>query len=89
VHAALGINQEIRCNDNALTEARMLNRIIEFSVRNKYLVFALVAAACAWEAWFMTHLPLDATPDLSETQVIVLSRWDRSPEIMEDQVTYP
>ena len=37
----------------------------------------------------MMHLPLDATPDLSETQVIVLSRWDRSPDIIEDQVTYP
>ncbi len=37
----------------------------------------------------MLHLPLDATPDLSETQVIILSRWDRSPDIIEDQVTYP
>ena len=37
----------------------------------------------------MMHLPLDATPDLSETQVIILSRWDRSPDIIEDQVTYP
>jgi len=73
----------------ARTEARMLNRIIEFSVRNKYLVFALVAAACAWGTWSMTHLPLDAIPDLSETQVIILSRWDRSPDIIEDQVTYP
>src|SRR3979490_478775 len=67
----------------------MINRIIEFSVRNKYLVFALVAAACAWGTWSMLHLPLDAIPDLSETQVIILSRWDRSPDIIEDQVTYP
>jgi Cu(I)/Ag(I) efflux system membrane protein CusA/SilA len=67
----------------------MLNRIIEFSVRNKFLVFALVAAACAWGTWSMLHLPLDAIPDLSETQVIILSRWDRSPDIIEDQVTYP
>ena len=37
----------------------------------------------------MMNLPLDATPDLSETQVIILSRWDRSPDIIEDQVTYP
>jgi len=37
----------------------------------------------------MMHLPLDAIPDLSETQVIILSRWDRSPDIIEDQVTYP
>src|ERR1700688_3204281 len=67
----------------------MINRIIEFSVKNKYLVFALVAAACIWGTWSMTHLPLDAIPDLSETQVIILSRWDRSPDIIEDQVTYP
>src|SRR5215469_6060642 len=68
---------------------RMINRIIGFSVRNKFLIFALVAAACIWGTWSMMHLPLDATPDLSETQVIILSRWDRSPDIIEDQVTYP
>ena len=67
----------------------MINRIIGFSVRNKFLIFALVAAACIWGTWSMMHLPLDATPDLSETQVIILSRWDRSPDIIEDQVTYP
>ena len=67
----------------------MINRIISLSVRNKFLVFALVAAGCIWGAWAMMHLPLDATPDLSETQVIILSRWDRSPDIIEDQVTYP
>ena len=37
----------------------------------------------------MRNMPLDAIPDLSDTQVIVYSRWDRSPDIMEDQVTYP
>lgn len=67
----------------------MMNRIIAFCVRNKLLVFTLVGAACFWGAWSITHLPLDATPDPSETQVIVLSKWDRSPDIIEDQVTYP
>jgi Cu(I)/Ag(I) efflux system membrane protein CusA/SilA len=67
----------------------MINRIIGLSVANKFLVFACVAAACVWGTWAMMHLPLDATPDLSETQVIILSRWDRSPDIIEDQVTYP
>jgi Cu(I)/Ag(I) efflux system membrane protein CusA/SilA len=52
-------------------------------------VFALVGMACVGGAWSMMHLPLDATPDLSETQVIILSRWNRSPDIIEDQVTYP
>ena len=65
----------------------MINRLIGFSVRNRFLIFALAAAACIWGFWSMTHLPLDAMPDPSETQVIILSRWDRSPEIIEDQVT--
>jgi copper/silver efflux system protein len=67
----------------------VINRIIGYSVRNKFLVFALVGACCFWGAWSMTYLPVDATPELSETQVIILSRWDRSPDIIEDQVTYP
>ncbi len=67
----------------------MINRIIEFSGRNKFLVFLLVAAAAAAGWWSMRNMPLDAIPDLSDTQVIVYSRWDRSPDIMEDQVTYP
>ena len=67
----------------------MINHIVSWSVRNKFLVFALVGVACVWGAWAMTHLPVDAMPDLSETQVIILSHWDRSPDIVEDQVTYP
>jgi len=67
----------------------MINRIIGLCVRNKFLVFTLVGAACVWGAWEMMHQPIDAMPDLSETQVIILSRWDRSPDIIEDQVTYP
>jgi copper/silver efflux system protein len=67
----------------------MVNRIIEFSVRNKFLIFAVVAAACCWGWWSMTHVALDAIPDLGDTQVIVYSRWDRSPDLVEDQVTYP
>lgn len=67
----------------------MIKRIIGFSVENKFLVFAVVAAACIWGAWSILHLPLDAIPDLGEPQVIILSRWDRSPDIIEDQVTFP
>jgi Cu(I)/Ag(I) efflux system membrane protein CusA/SilA len=67
----------------------MLNRIIDFSVNNKLIVFAVVAMACAAGWWSMMHVPLDATPDLSDTQVIVYSRWDRSPDLIENQVTYP
>lgn len=67
----------------------MINRVIDLSARNKVVVLAIVLAGCLWGIWSMTHLPLDATPDLSETQVIIVSRWDRSPDIIEDQVTYP
>ena len=67
----------------------MINTIIEFSARNRFLVFLFVAAAAVAGWWAIQSIPLDAIPDLSDTQVIVYSRWDRSPDIMEDQVTYP
>jgi len=67
----------------------MINAIIEFSARNKIVVFILIGAAVMAGLWSMKNVPLDALPDLSDTQVIVYSRWDRSPDIMEDQVTYP
>src|SRR6202790_1507141 len=67
----------------------MVERIIEFSAKNKYLVMIVVVAAMAAATWCVKNLRLDAIPDLSDTQVIVFSRWDRSPDIIEDQVTYP
>jgi Cu(I)/Ag(I) efflux system membrane protein CusA/SilA len=67
----------------------MIDRLIAFSARNKIVVFLLVAAACAWGIYAMLHMPADALPDLGDTQVIVFSRWDRSPDIVEDQVTNP
>ncbi|MCC6861904.1 MAG: efflux RND transporter permease subunit [Bryobacterales bacterium] len=67
----------------------MIDRIIEFSARNKFLVLVLIGMAVAAGIWSMRNVALDAIPDLSDTQVIVYSRWDRSPDIIEDQVTYP
>src|SRR6201984_3517795 len=67
----------------------MIDRIIEFSAHNRFLVILLVAAAAVGGWWSLYHVPLDAIPDLSDTQVIIYSRWDRSPDIVEDQVTYP
>ncbi len=67
----------------------MINRIIDFSAQNKLIIFLIVAVAAIGGWWSMKHLPLDAIPDLSETQVIIYSRWDRSPDLIEDQVTYP
>ncbi len=67
----------------------MIRRVIRFSAENRYLVILGVAAILALSFWTMRNIPLDALPDLSDTQVIVYSRWDRSPDIVEDQVTYP
>jgi copper/silver efflux system protein len=67
----------------------MINAIIEFSARNRFLVLLMVAAGVLMGLWSMKNVPLDAIPDLSDTQVIIYSRWDRSPDIIEDQVTYP
>src|SRR2546427_11534522 len=67
----------------------MIDRVIEFSARNRMIVFLFVAAAVTGGWYALQTIPLDAIPDLSDTQVIVYSRWDRSPDIMEDQVTYP
>src|SRR5437867_9283 len=67
----------------------MINAVIEFSAKNRFLVFLLVAVAAVAGVWSMKTVSLDAIPDLSDTQVIVYSRWDRSPDIVEDQVTYP
>lgn len=67
----------------------MINRIIDFSVNNRAIVFFLTAAAVLAGWWAMHTVSLDAIPDLGDTQVIIYSRWDRSPDVMEDQVTYP
>lgn len=67
----------------------MIEKIIEWSARNKFTVILLTAFLIAASVYAMKNVPLDAIPDLSDTQVIVYSRWDRSPDIMEDQVTYP
>jgi Cu(I)/Ag(I) efflux system membrane protein CusA/SilA len=67
----------------------MINRVIEYCANNRFTVFVCVAAAVLAGLWSMQNLPLDAIPDLSDTQVIVYSRWDRSPDVIEDQVTYP
>jgi Cu(I)/Ag(I) efflux system membrane protein CusA/SilA len=67
----------------------MIEKIIEFSARNKYIVALLTLVAIFGAIYCMKRVPLDAIPDLSDTQVIIYSRWDRSPDIIEDQVTYP
>jgi Cu(I)/Ag(I) efflux system membrane protein CusA/SilA len=67
----------------------MIEKIIEFSAKNKYIVMIMTLVMILGAVYSMQNIPLDAIPDLSDTQVIVYSRWDRSPDIIEDQVTYP
>ena len=67
----------------------MIGRIIAFSAANRILVLLATVAALVGAVYTLGVIRLDALPDLSDTQVIVYSRWDRSPDILEDQVTYP
>jgi copper/silver efflux system protein len=71
-------------NPNSFT-----SRIIHFSAHNKLLVLIITIGILFASYYSMMNIPLDAIPDLSDTQVIIYSRWDRSPDIIEDQVTYP
>ncbi|MEN6464043.1 MAG: CusA/CzcA family heavy metal efflux RND transporter [Syntrophaceae bacterium] len=68
----------------------MIERIIDFSARNKFIVSLFVFSIIAWGYWAVARTPLDAIPDLSDTQVIIYTEWaGRSPDLVEDQVTYP
>jgi Cu(I)/Ag(I) efflux system membrane protein CusA/SilA len=68
----------------------VVERIIEFSARNRFIVFLLVFAFSAVGLWAMWQTPIDALPDISDTQVIVYTTWPgRSPDLVEDQITYP
>lgn len=66
-----------------------LQRIIRFSAENRWLVMAASVVLIVMSFWTMRNIPMDALPDLSDTQVIIYSKWDRSPDLVEDQVTYP
>jgi len=68
----------------------MVAKIIELSAKNKWIVLLLIAFLSAWGVWAMRKVPLDALPDLSDIQVIIYTEWPgRSPDLVEDQVTYP
>jgi Cu(I)/Ag(I) efflux system membrane protein CusA/SilA len=68
----------------------VIEKIIEASARNKFLVLLLVGILVAWGIWALKHTPLDAIPDLSDVQVIIFTEWPgRAPQLVEDQITYP
>src|SRR5262247_1129064 len=68
----------------------MINRLLEVSLRNRFLVLGLFAIVGVWGYWALLTTPIDAIPDLSDNQVILFTDWaGRSPQEVEDQVTYP
>lgn len=67
-----------------------IERVIEWSARNKFMVFMLVGALTLGGVYCLRNTPLDAIPDLTDVQVIVFTQWEgRSPSLVEDQITYP
>src|SRR5216683_3196256 len=72
------------------TREMFIDRVIERSARNKFLVIVFTIFAVAAGFYGLKHTPLDAIPDLSDSQVIVYTDWEgRSPDLVEDQITYP
>jgi len=68
----------------------MIEKIIDFSVNNRFVIFLLYLGIIAYGIYSMVNTPVDAIPDLSENQVIIWTEWmGRSPQIIEDQITYP
>src|SRR6266852_4570060 len=68
----------------------MIEKLIEYSIRNRFIVLILAAGLAVWGVYAVLNTPVDAIPDLSENQVIVFTDWmGRSPREIEDQVTYP
>ena len=68
----------------------MINRLIELSLKNRFIVVALYVGLAVWGWWALGATPIDAIPDLSDNQVIVFTDWPgRSPQEVEDQVSYP
>ena len=68
----------------------MIDKLIEYSLRNRFLVIAFYVAVAVWGIWALQRTPIDAIPDLSENQVTVFTDWPgRSPQEVEDQITYP
>ena len=68
----------------------MIERIIDWCAGNRFLVFTGTLVLTFWGIWAMTSTPVDTVPDISDVQVIVSTEWDgRSPDLIEDQVTYP
>jgi Cu(I)/Ag(I) efflux system membrane protein CusA/SilA len=83
-------NQNAPLPDDSRRRTPVLERVIEASARNPFLVLCLTLFGMAGGIWALLHTPLDAIPDLSDVQVIIYTDWEgRSPDLVEDQITYP
>jgi copper/silver efflux system protein len=68
----------------------MIARLIRWSIHNRFLVLLATVLVTAWGVYSLKHTPLDALPDLSDTQVIIKASYPgKAPQVIEDQVTYP
>lgn len=68
----------------------MIGKLIEICGKNRLIVFIVTGLVLLWSVWTINKTPIDALPDLSDTQVIIFTEWmGRSPNLVEDQITYP
>ncbi len=67
----------------------MISKLIDWCGKNKFLVSLGMLVIIFWGIWALKNIPLDAIPDISDTQVVVYAKWMKSPDILEDQVAYP
>src|SRR5512142_854253 len=68
----------------------MIPQLIEYSIRNRFIVILITAMVAVWGVYCVLKTPIDAIPDLSENQVIIFTDWmGRSPKEIDDQITYP
>ena len=71
------------------TEYDMISKIIGWCAKNRFVVSLVMLGIVVWGIWAIKTMPLDAIPDLSDTQVVVYAKWMKSPDIIEDQVVTP
>ncbi|MGH8005326.1 MAG: efflux RND transporter permease subunit, partial [Limisphaerales bacterium] len=68
----------------------MIEKVISWSIKNRFIVILTAGVVLLWGFWALFNTAVDAIPDLSDNQVIVFTEWPgRSPQIVEDQITYP
>ena len=89
-HESTDCSALLRRERSTAHSQNMLQRIIDFSLKNKFIVLLVTVVLVLGGVYAVRNIPLDAIPDLSDTQVIIYTPWEgQAPNIVEDQVTYP